>query len=300
MLFEKIVSRTPVRGGWTPDRKYRAEDADGNRYFLRIAAPERAARLSGSFRLQGLAADLGLPVASPLESGSCPEGFYTLEAWIDGIGADDALSMMDDAERYGCGLDAGRILKKLHTIPAPPELPDWALRFNEKLDRKIAAYQACPLKYEGGAFFLAGVAENRPLLEGRPQCFQHGDFHVGNFMFEGGSLRVIDFDRFGWGDPWEDFNRIPWCAAASPSFAAGMADGYFGGEIPAEFWRLLLLYICGNQLSSLPWALSFGEDQIRVMQRQAAQVLAWYPEGVIPTWYSEGLKKSAAREQQTG
>ncbi|MEK3769068.1 hypothetical protein MKY14_10950 [Paenibacillus sp. FSL R5-0887] len=28
-------------------------------------------------------------------------------------------------------------------------------------------------------------------------------------------------DRFDYGDPWEEFNRIPWCALTSPEFASG-------------------------------------------------------------------------------
>ena len=50
---------------------------------------------------------------------------------------------------------------------------------------------------------------------------------------------------------------------------------------------LLALYICSNTLGSLPWAIPFGEGEIQVMRKQAAQVLEWYDEmkNVIPTWY---------------
>ena len=67
-----------------------------------------------------------------------------------------------------------------------------------------------------------------------------------------------------------------------------MVDGYFGGEIPPEFWNLLALYIASNTLSSLPWAIPFGEDEIRVMQNQAAQILQWYDgmKNTVPTWYN--------------
>ena len=66
-----------------------------------------------------------------------------------------------------------------------------------------------------------------------------------------------------------------------------MVDGYFDGEIPEEFWRLLALYICSNTIGSLPWAIPFGEEEVRVMRRQAAAVLDWYDhmERIIPAWY---------------
>jgi hypothetical protein len=49
------------------------------------------------------------------------------------------------------------------------------------------------------------------------------------------------------------------------------------------------LYICSNTLSSLPWAIPFGEEEIRVMLKQGADVLQWYDgmKNVIPSWYNK-------------
>ena len=101
------------------------------------------------------------------------------------------------------------------------------------------------------------------------------------------SCVVIDFNRNEYGDPWEEFNRIVWCAQSTPLFATGMVDGYFGGEVPMEFWELLALYICSNTLSSLPWAIPFGEEEIEVMKKLAKDVLEWYDgmTSTVPKWY---------------
>lgn len=109
-------------------------------------------------------------------------------------------------------------------------------------------------------------------------------------MLQNGQIFVIDFNRFDWGDPYEEFNRIVWCAQCSPAFAAGQVRGYFGGEPREEFWRLLALYIASNTLSSLPWAIPFGQREIDTMLRQAQDVLRWY-RGMrepVPLWYTEG------------
>jgi len=105
-----------------------------------------------------------------------------------------------------------------------------------------------------------------------------------------GKLVIIDFDRDDFGDPWEEFNRIVWCAQTAPAFASGMVDGYFDGDVPVAFWKLLALYISSNTLSSLPWAIPFGEGEIRVMQEQAAQVMQWYDgmKTAVPKWYHKG------------
>ena len=52
------------------------------------------------------------------------------------------------------------------------------------------------------------------MLANRPQSFQHGDYHIGNMMIENNKIVIIDFDRYDFGDPWEEFNRIVWCAQA--------------------------------------------------------------------------------------
>lgn len=59
---------------------------------------------------------------------------------------------------------------------------------------------------------------------------------------------IIDFDRYYFGDPWEEFNRIVWCAQLSPAFVTGMMNGYFDGNVPMEFWELLAFYISRNML----------------------------------------------------
>ena len=53
------------------------------------------------------------------------------------------------------------------------------------------------------------------------------------------------------------------------------------------FWQLLALYICSNTLSSLPWAIPFGDEEVAVMRTQCSQVLNWYDHmrSVIPAWY---------------
>ena len=69
------------------------------------------------------------------------------------------------------------------------------------------------------------------------------------------------------------FTYYLWTAAEAPALARGQVDGYFEVAVPAEFWRLLLLYLCVNQISSLPWAVPYGEDQVRVMREQTKRVL---------------------------
>lgn len=292
-----FVKKEPINKGWSSDKKYCIIDENGTRYFLRVSDIAQYDAKQSEFNMMKKVASLGVPMCKPLEFGTCEEGVYSIQSWIDGVDAEEVISALPDTEQYVYGLEAGRILRKIHSIPAPDAstngvgAEDWEIRFNRKMDYKIKKYNECPIKYENGQVFIDYINENRHLLKDRPQVYQHGDYHIGNMMIDtAGKLHIIDFNRNDYGDPWEEFNRIVWCGQKSPLFASGMVNGYFDGEVPLEFWKLLALYISSNTLSSVYWAIPFGEDEVNTMLNQAKEVLIWYDNmrNPIPTWYFKG------------
>lgn len=288
----QIISREPIEAGWSCDQKYRAVTEDGASYFLRIAPKEKIEAKKALFRILKRVEALGIPMCRPVEFECSSENISMLFTWIDGKDAEEVIPHLPVSGQYQYGREAGNLLKRIHSIPAPESQPSWELRFNQKIDRKIKMYTDCPFRYDGEDYILNYIRENRHLLENRPQCFQHGDFHIGNMMIENGRIVIIDFDRFDYGDPWEEFNRIVWSAQASPYFASGILDGYFDDLVPIEFWRLLALYISSNTLSSLPWAVPYGEKEIFTMQNQAKDILSWYDnmKNTVPSWYKKPCK----------
>ena len=290
MRPEDLIAKKAISKGWSCDQKYCVTTRDGAAYLLRVTPFQKSGKRVEMFHMQQKASELGIPMCRPVEIGACEDGVYILQTWIDGEDAEEVLPKRSDAEQYEYGLEAGRILCRLHTLPAPSGLKDWKSRYGRKLDYKIRTYDTCPIKYENGQAFLRCIHENRHLLRDRPQTFQHGDYHIGNMMIDrSGKLQIIDFDRCDFGDPWEEFNRIVWCAQKAPLFACGMIDGYFNGNVPPEFWSLLALYISCNTLASVAWAIPFGRGQVNVMLDQASEVLAWYNDmsSLIPAWYQK-------------
>ena len=282
-----FISKELINKGWSCDKKYCVTTTDGVKYLLRVTPKEKSANRAEMFRMQQQVAALGVPMCRPIEIGSCDEGVYTVQTWVDGKDAEEIIPHLNNSEQYAYGLEAGRILKVIHSIPAPENQPDWEQRFNAKIDRNIKMYNDCPVKFDGAEDIMAYIESNRFLLSNRPQSYQHGDYHIGNMMIEKNKIVIIDFDRYDFGDPWEEFNRIVWCAQASPIFASGIINGYFDNEVPLEFWKLLALYISSNMLSSIPWAIPFGESEVNTMINQAKDVLSWYNnmQNPIPTWY---------------
>lgn len=283
-----IISKEKINKGWSSDIKYCITDENNNKYLLRISSKEQYQKKLNEYKYMQKCANLGVLMCKPIEFGTSEEGVYIIQTWIDGVDAEEYIPNLTPCEQYQFGIVAGRELTKIHSINAPIDIPNWETRFNNKINRKIKMYQECPLKYEKGNLFIEFINNNRHLLKNRPNVYQHGDYHIGNMMInKENELVIIDFNRDDFGDPWEEFNRIVWCAQTSKAFASGMIDGYFDGEVPEHFWRLLALYISSNTLSSLPWAIPFGEREINIMINQVNDILSWYDDmkRIIPKWY---------------
>lgn len=283
-----ICTIEKIEKGWSDDKKYCITLKDNTKSLLRVSAIDKFEHKKRTFELMLNLLEFPIPMSNPIEFGVCENNVYILSTWINGTDAEDYLMDKSEKVQYEYGYEAGQILKKIHSIPAPKTTEKWEIRFNRKIDRNINTYLNCSLKYEKDECVLKFLEHNRYLLDNRPQTYQHGDYHIGNMMIDSyGKLIIIDFDRDDFGDPWEEFNRIVWCGQKAPAFASGMVDGYFDNSIPDEFWRLLALYIASNTLSSLPWAIPFGQGEIDTMINQQREILDWYDEmkRVVPKWY---------------
>lgn len=289
--FTKIQ---PINKGWSSDKKFYIETQSGEELLLRISDISEYNKKQAEFDIVCAIAKQSIPMSQPIDFGICNggESVYMLLSWIDGEDAEVVLPSLSPKEQYALGVKAGEILKKIHAIPAPATQEEWKSRFNSKISRKIEGYNKCDIKIDDGEKILAYIDENRHLIKNCPQCLHHGDYHVGNMIIsKSGELSVIDFNRFDYGDPWEEFNRIVWCVDYSKYFATGRIDGYFGGRPPKEFWKLLALYISSNMLSSIYWAISFGQSEIDTMINQAKGILDYY-DGMtnpVPKWYLEDM-----------
>lgn len=179
-----FVTKESINKGWSSDKKYCVTDENGTRYLLRVSDIAQHDTKQSEFNMMKQVASLGVPMCQPIEFGTCDEGVYSIQSWIDGDDAEEIMSAQSDTEQYVYGLEAGRILRKIHSIPALDTQEDWEIRFNRKMDYKIKKYGECPIKYENGQAFIDYINENRHLLKDRPQVYQHGDYHIGNMMID--------------------------------------------------------------------------------------------------------------------
>ncbi len=307
LLEGDITSMTPLTKGWSSDQKYKLITSSGESYLLRLSKIKKETAKTVTFHKMCQLQQMGLPINAPLELGyilgyideapsldthqSNSPDLYMLLEWVDGDDAEDLMTQYSPQKQYDFGREAGHILRKINTLKAPDNLESWHDRYQAKIERKLKLNQSCPLSYDNESFFLESIQHLRHLTKDRPQSYQHGDFHIGNMMIDTkGQLQIIDFDRDDFGDPWDEFNRMNWCVRVSPSFSVGLIDGYFDNDVPTLFWKLFKLYTCVNTLSSLSWAIPFGQEQIDIMRQEAHTISKWYdddPLKLIPSWYKK-------------
>lgn len=282
---------TPITKGYSEDLKYHITTLSRGSFLLRVFALANLGRKLDEYRVLNRLYDAGLPVNRPLDLGPCRDqhSAYLLCTWIEGEDLETVLPHLSRSEQEHLGHQAGRLLAQIHACAPLHPLSDWATHYNAKLDRKIAKANATPIEIPGREAFITYINAHRFRLAHRPITLHHGDYHVGNLLLQpNGNLAILDLNRFDAGDPWEEFNRIVWDVQAAPAFASGRIDGYFDQAIPEGFFELLTLYIAANALSSVPWAIPFGEAEVQIMQNQLREILSWTNQmtNAVPSWYT--------------
>jgi len=286
--FTKIE---PVTKGWSSDRKYYIETSDGRCLLLRVADIKEYNKKKTEFEMMGKVAALGIPMSQPIDFGLCESGrkVYQLLSWCDGEDAEVAIPRLSEAERYALGISAGQMLKKMQSLSSSPPSSVWAAACGEKHRRYLRSYRACGMTFEGDALLIRYVEEHQHLLENRPMCFSHDDYHLGNLILSpGNTLYVIDFQKFRNVDPWHAMCGLIFTAQKSPLFAAGQVCGYFNGAPPADFWASLALHMAAIALNFLPYTISSGQkDGIDFAYQLVRDVLQWFDnmQNPVPTWY---------------
>lgn len=121
----QFIQKERINKGWSCDQKYCATSVDGTKYLLRITPETKSVSRADMYRMQEEVAARGVPMCKPIAFGKCEEGTYMIQTWIEGDDAEDVIPKLTHTKQYDYGLEAGRILKKIHTIPASANQPEW-------------------------------------------------------------------------------------------------------------------------------------------------------------------------------
>jgi len=256
--FDKYTKVSFIDIGLSTDKKYYIETADHQRFILRISDIADYDRKKAAYERMIYMDEHKIPMSRPVDFGICDEGksVYQLLTWCDGENLDNVFNALSETEQYLLGVKAGEILRKIHSVPiakADVTTADWNERYSSFINESISDFHKTGIKVKNAELILDYFTINQHLLLSRPQCYMHGDYHAGNLMITSQQeISVIDWEIHlfnSYGDPWHEVGM-----KETPHFATGFIHGYFNGEPPDDYWRILAFYDSIGAISSITWA----------------------------------------------
>lgn len=267
-----IVFAKPIGAS---EKKFYIETMHGVKRLLRITPIKDYKWVRDDDRAYEYMATVGVNVSRQVSEGFFGDGafVYQLWTWIDGEDLSVALPRMSHAEQFAVGVKFGEAARKIHSLP-PMNTPEpWEIRYRCRVQDKIQSYNKSYTKSKSRDLLVQYLQDNQELLDNRPTAFIKGDWNTGNLMITpDDKIWVIDRGEDS-GDPWSEFWEMPDAANPLSHFYTGQIKGYFDGDPPIEYFKLLSYYIA---LGTLEW-----------YPDNSKYVLDWFDDmrNPIPTWY---------------
>lgn len=281
-----------IAKGYSKDAKYKVTLRDSTSLLLRIFPIEEIETKRSEFDMLATMTEAGVTCSNPIEFGALPdlELGYMAVSYIEGEDAQEVLPTLGEAEQYEIGFEAGKELRKMHRIEAPEEIGSWYERKSKKHQNYIAQYRQIGIRFRKDEEVLRFIDRNLGSMEGRPNRFQHDDYHPSNLIVRSGTFAgVIDFNRYDWGDPIHDFLKIGlFGREVSVPFSKGMIIGYHDGEEPeGSFWLLYSVYLAMSIVSSIVWIRKVKPEETDDMLAMIDRVLEDHDffQWTTPKWY---------------
>jgi aminoglycoside phosphotransferase (APT) family kinase protein len=188
------------------------------------------------------------------------------------------------------GRQAGQELRKIHQCLPEQEI-DWYTKRWKKYQRKKQNVEENGLTLPRQEYVESYIERNFELLQKSKVTFQHDDFIPRNIIIDKENetiAGIIDFNRYDWGDPWEEFFKIPkYTIEVSIPFARGQIDGYFEDEIPDDFWFKYNLFTALNFHATIYSGYLLGDLEIYREKINRTLRTHDFENGGPPLWYTE-------------
>lgn len=291
-FLKPVDSHQELTEGFSSDRKHLLQVDGVPTYLLRLSDIEYAERRRNEFDLMAVHFRNGIACPEPFTFGITPDGVqcYSINSYIPGESAERALPGLSVAQQYQAGYQAGNELWKLHQLPGKETHAAWLKRRREKYRRRKQEAKDLQLTFSDQERIERFCEADMNVLDDSPVRYQHDDYHVGNLVIHDGVFAgVIDFNRSDWGDPVEDFYKVPWFSEpVSQPFAQGQIEAYLAKEDPKGFWLRYNLFVAMNLHGSLVYEHQYGCESYSRWQLRIDYIVRThdFENGVPPSWFT--------------
>lgn len=289
-MLKGVESVEHLDEGYSTDEKFILW-ADGvPTYLLRLSQIEDRSRRRRDFDLILKHRERGVLCPDPYLFGVTADGArcYSVMSYLPGQNAEKSLPKMSEEQQYEIGVTAGGELPRIHELVCPDRDFDWPAYRRAKYRRRVEQAGEMGLSFIRQSQVERFVGEHQGLLDEAPVRFQHDDFHPANLIVnEGLFVETVDFNRSEWGDPIEDFYKVPWFTVQiSPPFARGQLEGYLSGGVPSNFWMRYNLYVAMSLFGALVWPALYYPEQLSSWQHMVEEIIDSHDlaDGGPPAW----------------
>ena len=265
-----------IKAGFSSDKKFKLSSEEGP-FLLRISSKKQEGNRRTEFEIIQTAYKMGVRCAQPIKIGILDdfEICFSCFRFIEGENAETKLPEISEQVAFNIGKEAGMDLKKLNEIKPKSGQETWSDRKRRKHEMYARKYMNSGYSFKADREILEYIDSELSLMNQTESVFQHDDFHVGNIIIHDNRYNgVIDFNRMDWGDYVHDFVKLGWYSRyVSEAFANGQVEGYFGQDIPEDFWRKYSLYMAMSLYSTIVWHMKYFPNLMDEMKKYLDMVL---------------------------
>lgn len=291
--FQHATLIKPILKGYSADKKYFVQVGQQH-YLVKIFDKTDTAAKQAEYAALQAMEQYGVSCSRAIELGEWDDADagYMVLSYIAGEDAAEVLPVYTQAEQYRIGIEAGQQLKKIHQYDAAPSMQPWHERKLAKHQAYMASYEQLGIVIPHDEKVIGFITGHSHLMQGRPDLFQHDDYHPSNLVVKERALAgVIDFNRCDWGDPVHEFLKVGMFSVdVSVPFSIGQIDGYFDGQQPPElFWKLYTLYSAMSLISSIVWINRVKPEETAKMMELITKVTDDHCgfDSIVPSWYDK-------------
>nr|WP_186322971.1 aminoglycoside phosphotransferase family protein [Paenibacillus xylanexedens] len=290
--LQNAVQVERISKGYSLDHKFKVVTPHLGKVLLRVFPHSELQSKQTELHLLERLRQMGVLCSAPLGIGKLDENNgYMILSYLEGEDASEALPLLNEKQQWSIGMQAGSELRRIHRLPVEKQAESWYSRKSEKHRRYVHKYRECSVVMKQDQAILNFIEDHLDCMKGRPDYFQHDDFHPANLVINQGELAgVIDFNRADQGDPVHEFLKLGLFATeTSVPYSIGQVQGYFDGNEPNEqFWRMYSLYMAMALVSSVVWIQHVKPEETDDMMMKIDRVREDHDDfrNLIPRWYT--------------
>lgn len=287
-FLNKCTTFEFIKEGFSDDEKWCVDHI----YLLRLSPHRDVNKLKKQAELvnEVHASDKHIPYVHDV--GVVDDRAYMILDYLNGENGEVALPLKSEKAQYEIGSQVGQTLKRLHSVQAPADYPEWEETWRKRVEIQAPRFEGIVKENVHYECVLPFIQANLHLLKNRPSCVQHYDFHPGNILVEEDRFTgLIDMQKITYADPINEFYKMEYFnVPISRAYSKGVLDGYHDHQpIPHSFWELHRLYAAIHIVSAEVWGNEVAVNQREKFQRYTRFTLEQFEDFklLVPKWYNK-------------